>query len=319
MRKGPCIATLLLLPAIAVAVDQGSITSPTTGSATRAALTEPLLQPYEPTTGGYTQDSDDVGFIDVNLSLKIRIAPDYILPRVRPFLAMTTRFGFYWGTRPGSPVIGKTYNPALLLRILARDALITSPDGSRSEYAEFVNVGYAHESNGQLIHTQQQYQQELVSAPDPDFADNFIHRGWDYLDVAWKKNFGSPDVSMTLEGKYFLPNGLLQGAEDEYHSWEANPQGKPRKAVDGISAAFGWPTSAIDFPVNDLGLRPNLFLKYTTGYQTPFAYSTLRAELGLHLASLPVVVWGQHGYMSSLANYYKKVDSVGIELRFDSF
>jgi len=68
-----------------------------------------------------------------------------------------------------------------------------------------------------------------------------------------------------------------------------------------------------------LRLRPNLILKYTTGYQTPFAYSTMRAELGLHVASLPIVLWGQHGYMSSLANYYKRVDAVGIELRFDSF
>ena len=319
MPKGLCFGTLLLLPAAAVAVDQGSIESPTTGSATHAALMEPLLQPYEPITGGFTKDSDDAGFVDVNLSLKIRISPDNVLPRIRPFLAMTTRFGFYWGTRPGSPVIGKSYNPALLFRILAGDTLISSPDGSRSEYAEFINVGYAHESNGQLIHSQQQYQQELRTAPDPQFADNFIHRGWDYLEVAWKKTYIGSDISMTLDGKYFLPDGLLQGAEDEYHSWENNPQGKPRKAVDGLTVTAEWPTSAVDFPVNNFGFRPNLTLKYTTGYQTPLAYSTIRAEIGAHLASLPIVFWGQHGYMSSLANYYRKVDSFGIELRFDSF
>ena len=35
--------------------------------------------------------------------------------------------------------------------------------------------------------------------------------------------------------------------------------------------------------------------------------------------SLPLAVWAQHGYMSSLANYYKKVDSFGLEIRFESF
>jgi hypothetical protein len=302
-----------------MAIDQGSIATSKTDSARQAALSEPLLQPYEPITGGYTKDSDDVGFLDVNLSLKFRLTPDNLLPRIRPFFAMTTRFGFYWGTRPGSPVIGKSYNPALLIRILPTDTLVSSPDGSRSEYAQFVNVGYAHESNGQLIHTQLQYQQELVTAPDPQFADNFIHRGWDYLEVAWKRTYLGSDVSMTVDGKYFLPTGLLQGAEDEYHSWENDPQGKPRKAVDGLAVSVEWPSSAVDFPVNNYGVRPNLTVKYATGYQTPFAYSTIRAELGAHLASLPIVFWGQHGYMSSLANYYRPVDSFGIELRFDSF
>jgi hypothetical protein len=62
-----------------------------------------------------------------------------------------------------------------------------------------------------------------------------------------------------------------------------------------------------------------LAIKYLTGYQDPLRYNTFRGELGLQLFTLPLVVWAQTGYMSSLANYYKKVSSFGIEVRFESF
>ena len=34
---------------------------------------------------------------------------------------------------------------------------------------------------------------------------------------------------------------------------------------------------------------------------------------------LPLNFWAQDGYMNSLARYYKKTGSVGIELRFAEF
>jgi hypothetical protein len=301
-------------------------TAPESNLAVDAAKKEPILQPFAPITGGETYDSDDTYFMDVNLSLKIRLSPATLLPRIRPFVSMSTRFGFYWGSRPHSPVIGKSYNPELFFRILGPKAeIIEGPDKLHFEYRQFFNVGYAHESNGQLIHTQQQYQQQLLATPPPSYADNFIHRGWDYLDVAWKQTWkkGNQEVTSYFEGKYFLPHGLLQTPADEYHSWENNPQGKPRRAVDGIEETVDWPSTYAHFVKEcddgEVWCRPNLTLKYLTGYQDPFRYNTIRGEVGFQLFTLPLAIWVQHGYMSSLANYYKSVTSVGIEVRFESF
>lgn len=307
------------------AADSGMVPKqvPESDAAVTAATQEPILQPFAPITGGETYDSVDTYYLDVNLSFKIRLAPAPLLPQVRPFLAMSTRFGFYWGSRPGSPVIGKSYNPELLFRLLGpHETIIKGPDGLHYEYRQFFNVGYAHESNGQLIHTLQQYQQQLLATAGPSYADNFIHRGWDYLDVAWKRTWGeAANVTSFMEVKYFLPDGLLQGPEDQYHSWEGDPQGKARKAVDGVEGSIDWPSRYAHFVAECSGwpfCRPNVTLRYLTGYQDPFRYNTLRGEFGFQLFTLPLAVWGQHGYMSSLANYYKNDNSVGIEVRFES-
>jgi hypothetical protein len=309
------------------AADTGLVrkVAPDSNLAVTAASQEPILQPFAPITGGETYDSNDTYFLDVNLSLKFRLSPAPLMPLIRPFLGLSTRFGFYWGSRPDSPVIGKSYNPQLFFRIMGpNETIIKGPDGVHYEYRQFFNLGYAHESNGQLIHTPQQYQQQLLSTPPAAYANNFIHRGWDYLDFAWKKTWptGNTDVTSYFEGKYFLPRGFLQGPADEYHSWEDNPQGKPRKAVDGIEETVDWPSMNAHFVADcprGVWCRPNLTLRYLTGYQNPFRYSTVRAEFGFQLFTLPLAIWGQRGYMSSLANYYKLANVVGIEVRFESF
>jgi len=125
--------------------------------------TEPLLQPYEPITAGYTKDSDDVPYLDVTLSLKYRLLPvECTGNKDRAFFAVSTRFGFYWGTRDGSPVVGKEYNPKLIWRHALAGAP-NVPGGSEAqdgrakrlplEDVAFIDFAYAHDSNGQLIHT----------------------------------------------------------------------------------------------------------------------------------------------------------------------
>src|SRR5678816_2877848 len=86
-----------------------------------------VVEAYEPNLVGYTWQEDDVGFIDVTLSLKYQMFPDHISQwtcsspdrcgdRWRAYLAFTGRFGFYYGTRASDPVIAKTFNPKLLFR-----------------------------------------------------------------------------------------------------------------------------------------------------------------------------------------------------------
>ncbi len=303
------------LSLLALACPLLAMAAPPAGTSTDAASTanapaEPVLQPHEPITAGYTHDSDDKPYLDVTLSAKVRLLPlEWTGTRNRVFLAMSTRFGFYWGTRAGSPVIGKDYHPELFWRF--------SPTG---RFGDSVDVGYAHESNGQLVHTPQQYQDELALLHDAQYTDNFIHRGWDYLEVNWRQHYPA-DVATLFEGKYFLPDGLLQGTPDEYHTWEDNPQGKSRRDVDGLALQVEYPSSAVRFPVNSSSIasRPSLTLRYLTGYSQPLRYNTLRAEFGFQLLSLPLAIWVQRGYMSNLAMYYQRVQSFGIELRFETF
>ena len=296
--------SLLALPSAALAFDQIFGCKP--------ALTgKSGIQPYEPLTGGVTHDSDDARYLDVNLSVQIRLLPfcdSTAGGHNRLYLTMATRFGFYWDTRPGSPVIGKRYNPQLLWRFTPGVS-----DGTGTNLKSTIDLGYAHESNGQLIHTPQQYQSQLLLTPINEEANQYIHRGWDYIHLQWQLPDIGP-VSPKVEGKYFLPHGLLQGQEDEYHSWEDNPQGKQRKTVDGLDMAVEYPAKAEKI----LGIF-DLAAKYQTGYDVPLRYSTARLELGIQAGSLPLAVWMQHGYMSDLAMYYLKVTSYGIEVRFQTF
>ena len=288
-----------------------------------------LLQPYEPITAGYTKDSVDVPYLDVTLSLKLRLLPEDFLKENQLFLAFTGRFGFYWGTRFSSPVIGKSFNPKLFWRYLPgkndvdkqRPSTVGTPGSA--EYTQYFDFAYAHQSNGQTISTAAQYEQAQASLERPRFANDYISRGWDYLELIWKRSYGPADsypFATYVDLRYFLNSGLLQGAPEEYHSFENDAQGKPRRAVDGVSGLleYQWSWS---FPAGKSPLLegPSLWLKYQTGYDTPFHYSTERLEVGIRVAHLPLALWTQYGYMSDLANYYRKVTSFGVELRVGQF
>lgn len=261
--------------------------------------------------------------MDFTLSLKYRlISMSWTGPNDSLFLAFTGRFGFYLGTRSSSPVIGKSYNPKLLWRhVLRRPAgWEGSPNGPR-EYVEYLDFAYAHESDGQSIDTPAQLRVAEQASGPPQFANEYISRGWDYLELVWKKAYGENMIwSSYVDLRYFLADGLLQGRAEEYHSWEDDPQGKPRRAVDGLTGIVEYHDHWASSPSSVPSLSHRFFaLKYQTGYQSPFRYSTVRAEAGAEVYGLPLVLWAQTGYMSDLANYFRKVNSFGVELRITQF
>jgi hypothetical protein len=61
---------------------------------------------------------------------------------------------------------------------------------------------------------------------------------------------------------------------------------------------------------------PRFFVQYKTGYDPVARYNTIRGEFGFQVYELPIAFYAQDGYMNSLARYYKKAHSFGIELRF---
>ncbi len=280
---------------------------------------EPSLCSYEPNTVGYTFDSDDVGFMDFKLSVRYQMFPDWMtqgLNFVNPdlgdnsalYFAFTGRFGQYIGTRDSSPVVGKRFNPELFMRFWM--------DEKHAGYVDFAFL--AHESNGQSINDPTQYQQALTTAQQPEFVNDQLSRGWDYLELKWKNipyDESNRTLSTYLGFKYFLSDGLLQGKAEEYNSWENNPEGKPRNQVNGISAMIKYYEKRGGEFLKDLKCA----VLYETGYRQTFRYSTLRLELGTKVMQLPVTLWGQTGYGSDLAQYYKKVSSWGIQAEIGGF
>jgi hypothetical protein len=115
--------------------------------------------------------------------------------------------------------------------------------------------------------------------------------------------------------KYFLERGLLQGEAEEFGTNfpENDPQGKPRRYVNGVAAMY-----KTIFP-NCLGDDCKVFLAYETGYSRIFRYNTVRLEFGFKVGELPLMIWGQTGYGSDLSQYYKKVESIGLAVELGSF
>jgi len=296
------------------------------------------LEPYEPTTLGATYDSDDVRFMDITLSVKYPVMPDLVCHlfsgREQLAIAFTTRFGFYWGTRESAPVVGKRFNPKILWRHTYDSDSLFKPRlsaGLLGEHAQsapsYVEFAYAHESNGQSITTLQQFQAAEASYQQsdghPEFAYDYISRGWDYLGFNWKQVLpwgnSASQTSTQLKLRYFLPHGMFQGEPEEVHDWEADPQGKPRRAVNGVALFAKYQrhteSNRPEAYFGDLKLAA----QYETGYETMFRYSTVRVEAGIQFKQLPITLWWQDGYASDLALYFRKVRSWGIELDIGSF
>ena len=272
------------------------------------------LQSYEPTTFGFTNDSNDVPFMDFTISLKYPLfhkllnRSEYV-SWLRPYIAFTGRFGQYVGFRESSPVIAKRFNPKLFFRVWKHDS------------DNYVDLAYAHESNGQRVDDNATYdnmQQDFVrNGENADFAKDYISRGWDFLELRWKHRFSGLEYGKLLgylNLKYFLDYGLLQGAPEEYNSFEGPSKITRRSEVDGISVLLKYQRTFAGY--NSSGYK--LALLYTTGYQM-FKNNTLRAEATLNMWGFPVMIWGSSGYGSDLVDYNVNVLSGGMALELKSF
>ncbi|HYM44263.1 MAG TPA: hypothetical protein VET46_16005 [Steroidobacteraceae bacterium] len=307
------------------------------------------LQSYEPSAFGYTKNNNDVHFENIKLSVKYPLMPAYTRgwwgPQDKLFLSFTGLWGFYIGDRSSDPVVGKEYNPQFFwqhlwrpapgsrLESLCRDPAPggyeqkeptypnkASPAPSSSESPEdkplrcYVTVGYNHDSNGQIINDPRQYD-ATAQAQGVEAARDAISRGWDYIGVTAEliPHWGETKVTVYPILKYFMNDGLLQGVPEELHSWEHPADGKPRKAVDGLSVLVKATRHLFD------RCDGKLVLGYTTGYSEPFRYSTVRAEAGIKVLELPIVVWAQRGYVADLAQWYRNVTGYGIQFEIGAF
>ncbi len=298
------------------------------------------LEAYEPTTLGITHDSDDVRFMDFTLSVKYPLMPNLLfcsehlpwLHEYKAYLAFTGRWGQYIGTRPSSPVIGKRFNPKLFVRrFLGGKTGCTPPDEKvHTRDYDYIDFGYAHESNGQSIDSRAEYTAAVLDnirrGDDPAWVNDNISRGWDIVEMTYRRRLFAPPAGGVTTGylqlKYFLSRGFLQGRAEEYNGARENPEGfnaegRRRREVNGIAliVKHAFQAGIIGETVRDAKLAAI----YDTGYNPAFRHHTIRGEAGAKFFQIPLTLWGQRGYGSDLAQYYKKVTSWGVQLEIGSF
>ena len=287
---------------------------------------ESIFQGYEPTTLGYTKQSDDEWFLNFTISFKAplfrSLLCDHLGGRGHLYLTFTGSFAFYVATRHSGPVLGREYNPKLLWRFIPdpHDTRTASSFDRQAVlvYASYIDFAYAHSSNGQSIDTKQEFDIEANQLGSARDALDYVSRGWDYLQVVGKKTVSAAhgrELVFYPDFKFFLRHGLLQGAPEEWHPWEVDTALRPRHAFDGVSAAVEyWPYKGQ--PAQSLQSSVRFQIRYTTGYDPIARYNTFRGEFGFSPWGLPLAMWAEDGYMYGLARYYKKTSAVGVELRF---
>ncbi|MBI3994420.1 MAG: phospholipase A [Nitrospirae bacterium] len=281
----------------------------------------PKLQSHEPNTVGLTFDSNDVPYLDIKLSLKYPMFHNGLYCGgdtnfLNLYAAGTVRVAQYSSNdRHSSPVIGKRFNPMLFVR-----HWLESEDNE--ERHAYIDLGYAHESNGQSIDDPTAYDALRASNPDhPEFANDFVSRGWDYFNLVVKEYVerGGVITSGYLDLKYFPTRSPPQGKTEELNSWEGRDNGKPRRSVDGITGILKFSSKTLT-ACRDYLRSCKLAAIYTTGYKDPFKYSTVRLEFtGRAWALPPVMVWWSDGYNSDLVDYFKRVRSHGFSVELRTF
>ena len=283
------------------------------------------LSSHEPNKILARMDENDISrlYMDANLSLKYPLLSPVVeklfdltgintVEKPKLYLAFSSRFSQYVGSRDSSPVAARRYNPELFLRLW---------DNNEGYW----DIGYGHESNGQQINSQNAFEQEEQNYRDnnePDvFARDGISRGWDYVSLDWNKQWQTgflPSLegftTTHLEFRRYLSNGLLQGAPEEYNDWERQgAEPKPRDEYDGLKFSMQYNLPQ-EFCV--IACFDRVELTHQTGYADLFEHNTTSIELTTSFVGIPFHIWAQSGYNSDIVDYFDYTNSWGIGVEF---
>jgi hypothetical protein len=280
-----------------------------------------LLSSDQPNRLGCTRDSyEHACFMDFTVSLRYPLFYEALQEGHKfdmlPFFSFTSRMGQYFGSqRHSSPVVTKQFNPGLYFRFYT--AKFTDEKlGTADSKQDYTDVGYAHESNGQYVDSAALFASTAASVGSPEIAQDYISRGWDYLNYKRHLHFQAEGTNTAdLDLRYYLSYGLLQKGIEEYFPWEAPRPVTHISQVDGIrikvkrNADWSWFKGAS--------------LLYITGYRDIARWNTFRLELGFtplsNLMGLPIVLWAQTGYNANVTQYYRDAWSVGMAASFESY
>lgn len=320
---------LPVLALVSTAIVDDNIDSVTTRQEVMAQHS--FLTSHEPNRLMIRNDSDDLAdaYMDFTVSVKHPLFPsagvlndfyqslakgiDTITNRdnglfIQPYLAFSGRFSQYIGSRDSAPVVARRFNPAVFMR-------------AWSSNNSYLDLGYAHESNGQQIDSEEGFTRAVQAYMESGkteedaiaFARDDISRGWDYAYTSWRKDW-NPRLATRLQVRHYQHDGLFQGIAEQYNLWEdAGYRLRPRRQYDGVSLAFEY-----DFGRNRCleGVSficfQRMSLTQETGYSQMFANNTTIVEFTSNFFGIPVLLWGRTGYNNNLVDYYNYSNSAGI-------
>lgn len=327
----PCLAAEAGAPPAAPNEPLPALVAPEPGNAVKAGETKaaeakvrraPKLVSDEPNTLGVAEDGyEGHPYMDFNISVRYPLGYDAITEgRDRyagvwmPYFSFTARASQYFNRR-SAPVVTKRFNPKLMLRVYQSDP----PEGKRiwvdDGAQDYYDFGYAHESNGQFVNSPAAFDAVAANFSSTDVAQDYVHRGWDYLDLRRHSHFRvDRRASLDVELKYFLNHGLAQSNIMETYPWE------PLRPVTHISEVDGVRVSAA-FDLGEDWFK-NAKLTWMTGYRQFARYNTGRAEatfvpLSRYLG-VPIVLWAQTGYDNNVARFYQRSWYAGIACSFET-
>lgn len=291
------------------------------------------LTNHEPNKLLARMDSNDINrlYMDATLSVKHPVLSPVVdlisdlfeidrarnLPRL--YLAFTTRFSQYLGSRESSPVVARRYSPELFLRVWREG-------GTERGDPAYWDFGYGHESNGQQIETEEAFALAQANAVDrgdpPWFARDQLSRGWDYLSIDWHKQWNTgllPDLpgrtETHIEHRYYLQHGLFQGSPEEYNVWEEDGAvAKTRDYYDGLRLSVQYTLSGTNCIA--LVCFERVEISHHTGHAKPFQHNTTSLEITTDIAGLPLHLWTRSGYNSDLVDYFDYTNSWGLGIEF---
>lgn len=284
-----------------------------------ACLSGIKLQNYESNALQATQDSSKNWYWHIALSQMVPLYHNGCIGSlsddrwIYPYLVLNIDFGFYFllTERESSPVIGKRFNPKL---IITREWL--------NHDKGYWELTVAHESNGQDISNQNTYLNKRATlqsrGQDPNFANDYLSRSWDYIETRLFYNLNDQG-SILFSGKYFMH---IFSTLEESNTWELyENSGLKRAYFDGLSLTYRYS----NFTSKDKYFNYKLALSYTTGYKNIGKFNTfelnftssgyfkvllhtigIKKELNFLDHVIPTNVSLKHGYNTDLVGYTDK-------------
>jgi len=352
-----CLYVLLgaLFPVLALAAVEPPLNDTSPGSEVSEAPPKQQfgknarLESKFPNSLGYARELNSMAFLDANISIQYPLFFSSFKGgcnkffHTQPFLSYTGRFGQYIGDENSSPVVTKTFNPELSLRIYSNISIpnesldkICAEENNLSYHElyqeahnkpsksliNYYDIQFGHLSNGQAIDNQQSlntFSQTRAIGGNTEFAKKYISRGWDYYGVYGKYFNPFSDISRGTETielglQHFIGGPLTLQKTIEEYPWE-NPASNitQLEQVRGLSLKYSM--------IYLKNIIDSVSVSFDTGLNNPFRYNTYKVEIGImrQILCVPLSVWYQNGYASDLAQYYNLVESFGIKATFTTF
>lgn len=290
------------------------------------------METDQPNYLGYTASNSGPNYYDFFVSLKAQISvakftgePENLNSDHMLYFGFNFHAGFYLGSVDSSPVIGKRFNPYL------RYVWFNIPFVMKTRHdqnVEYVDVELGHLSNGQIVDSLDKYNHQLALAnQDATFANNYISRSWEYLELR-KHGFHAYTVTATtgndnsdtgIAYDIALRKYMTLFSDTQERQWDFEPQ-RNNKATD-IQQVSGLRLGLrIDTPEWYYVKNPTVM--WESGFPLG-KYTSQRLSVDIWPRYLSgygttVIAWVRTGYNESLATYFQSSRSFGIAFTFET-